>query len=273
MLRINLKCCYAALMLMLYAASPICLADGNKQAKSAKPVPQPTLHGYCPVSYFTENQAIKGDPAYQSRYLGEVYFFVSERTKKVFDADPERYLPQFAGWGTLTLGGPYGKRIPGDPEVFTVADGKLYLFVSERAKRAYETHMEAVLMKAPHMFAKPHIFGYSPVAYQKQNKAEKGNPKFHAVYQRQMYFLGSEVDRRLFVKSPEQYAPQYSGYCAMSLAKGSRYYADPNFFAVVNHKTYLFINQEMKDSFMLNPTKAAAAADILWIGIQGDSTQ
>ena len=35
----------------------------------------------------------------------------------------------------------------------------------------------------------------------------------------------------------------------MSLAKGSRYYADPNFFAVIDQKTHLFLNQEMKDSF------------------------
>ncbi len=270
MQRTNMKYWLCIMILMGFAASPYCVADDKT---SAKLLAQQTMHGYCPVSYFTGNHAIKGDPKYQSRYLGEVYFFANDAAKKSFDADPERFLPQFGGWCTLSLGGPYGKRNPGDPEVFTVVDGKLYLFLSQRALRAYQTRKESILMKAPQMFAKPQIFGYSPVAYQEQNKAVKGDPNFHAVFHRQMYHFGSESDRQLFIKSPEQYAPQYAGYCAMSLAKGSRYYADPNFFAVVNHKTYLFLNQEMKDSFMLNPAMAVAAADILWIGISGDSIQ
>ncbi len=259
-------CCFYAFVLISCAMPSYGLADGDKPAKA---LPQETMHGYCPVSYFTENKAIKGNPAFQSSYLGEVYFFANERAKKTFDANPERYLPQFAGWCTLSLGGPYGKRILSDPEVFTIVDGKLYFFVSERGLQAYLPRADSVLKNAAQRFSKPHIFGYSPVAYEKYNKAIKGDPQYSAVYNRQVYHFGSEADRQLFIKSPEQYAPQYAGYCAMSLAKGSRYFADPSIFAVVNHKTYLFLNQEMKDSFIQNPAKAIAAADILWIGIRG----
>ncbi len=271
--KMNMKLCIYALVFVGCALSPYCLAEDKKPDKAATPLIQTTLHGYCPVSYFTDGQAIKGDAKFQSRYLGEDYFFANAKAKKSFDAEPDRYLPQFGGWCTLSLGGPYGKRNPGDPEVFAIEDGKLYLFWSQRALNAYEPRVNSILRKAPRMFAKPQLFGYSPVAYQKQKKAVKGKPEFRAVFRRQMFHFANESDRQLFIKSPEQYTPLYAGYCAMSLAKGSRYYADPNFFAVVDKRTYLFLNQEMKDSFMLNPAKAIAGADILWIGIQGDGTR
>ena len=59
--------------------------------ETAKPAPKARLNvdsngvilkGYDPVAYFTRHQAVKGDPAIQTRFRGAIFYFVSvARTK------------------------------------------------------------------------------------------------------------------------------------------------------------------------------------------------
>lgn len=69
---------------------------------------------------------MKGQPALRHDFDGARYLFSSEKNKAAFMADPERYLPQFAGLCTSGL----SKGIAGqsDPAVWKIVDGKLYLF-------------------------------------------------------------------------------------------------------------------------------------------------
>ena len=81
--------------------------------------------------------------------------------------------------------------------------------------------------------------GYDPVAYFKQNKAVKGDPKYSSSYGGATYYFASGADKSEFDKSPAKYAPQYGGFCASSMSKRKLKDIDPNVFAVYNDKLYV----------------------------------
>lgn len=85
------------------------------------------IQGYDPVSYFTINKATKGSPKTSSKHNGVTYYFSSESNKKIFNANPEKYEPQYGGWCAFAIGNS-GEKIKIDPNTFKLIDGKLYLF-------------------------------------------------------------------------------------------------------------------------------------------------
>src|SRR3989304_3324842 len=132
----------------------------------AEQTAEPALNGYCPASFLLMGKAVKGDPSFRSEYQDSVYYLADSEAKKQFDADPEKFLPQFGGLCTVALGGSYGNRLPSDPTVFRVVDGKLYLFSQERAVKSFDTDPSRYIAPANERFAKPMIGGYCPVSYQ-----------------------------------------------------------------------------------------------------------
>jgi len=84
------------------------------------------LFGYDVVNYFTDNAHRKGDPAIKSVYKDVTFRFATAEHKKMFDAAPEKYIPQFGGYFTngIVYGIPWG----GDADVWEMIDGKLYIF-------------------------------------------------------------------------------------------------------------------------------------------------
>ena len=89
------------------------------------------IHGYDPVTYFTEGKAAKGDPQYSSNYGGATYYFKSSDDKAAFDKDPAKYAPQFGGYCAMAMA--MGQQEDADPNFFLVHDGKLLLQRNEKA--------------------------------------------------------------------------------------------------------------------------------------------
>jgi len=85
------------------------------------------IEGYCPVCYIAANKAAKGDPNFAAEYNGVTYWFVSDDVRKMFAADPEKYLPAYGGW--CAFGVATGQRFPVDPTNFKVVNGKIMLFL------------------------------------------------------------------------------------------------------------------------------------------------
>jgi len=84
------------------------------------------LGGYDAVSYFESNTPLLGSPKIQANYDGVVYYFSTEINKKTFLSSPEKYLPQFGGWCSMTL--VLGKVTRPTYTNFLLHDGKFYLF-------------------------------------------------------------------------------------------------------------------------------------------------
>jgi YHS domain-containing protein len=130
-----------AAVLMLAAA---CFSGGIVLAQSAAH-PRVVLQGYDPVAYFTESRPVKGAPEHVQVFDGERYHFASAGNRATFNADPDRYAPQFAGMCAMAVS--MGKAVEADPTVWKIVGGKLYVFSSARGLAAYEKN-PALLDKA-----------------------------------------------------------------------------------------------------------------------------
>jgi len=86
------------------------------------------LHGYDPVAYFSVGAPTMGSTQFTTTHGGATYRFASKANLKAFQADPERYVPQFGGF--CAMGAALGKKLDVDPTQFKVVDGKLYLNVN-----------------------------------------------------------------------------------------------------------------------------------------------
>ena len=93
------------------------------------------LFGYDVVSYFTDRKDQVGSPQIKSVYKGVTFRFASAEHKKLFDAAPEKYLPQFGGYCTngIVYGIPWG----GDGDTWEMIDGKLYIFGGKGSRDAF----------------------------------------------------------------------------------------------------------------------------------------
>jgi hypothetical protein len=93
------------------------------------------LFGYDTVSYFTDGGPQRGSPSIKSEYKGVTFRFATPQHKALFDAAPEKYMPQFGGYCTngIVYGIPWG----GNVDTFKVIDGKLYMFGGKGSMDAF----------------------------------------------------------------------------------------------------------------------------------------
>ncbi len=93
------------------------------------------LFGHDVVSYFTDARHELGSPAHRSVYKGVTFRFASAEHKKLFDAEPGKYLPQYGGYcaNGIVYGIPWG----GDANTWRILDGKLYIFGGAGSRDAF----------------------------------------------------------------------------------------------------------------------------------------
>ncbi len=85
----------------------------------------PAVQGYDVVSYQTGKRPIRGNGNFVAVHDGATYQFSSANNQKTFEKDPEKYVPAYGGY--CAFGTSVGKKFIGDPEVWRIVDGKLYL--------------------------------------------------------------------------------------------------------------------------------------------------
>ncbi|WP_460220708.1 YHS domain-containing (seleno)protein [Psychroserpens sp. MEBiC05023] len=84
--------------------------------------------------------------------------------------------------------------------------------------------------------------GYDVVAYF-NNQAIEGNKEFSTTYDGVVFKFVSEGNLNTFTSNPEQYIPQYGGYCAYAIAVNSKKVdINPKTFEIRDGKLYLFYN-------------------------------
>lgn len=94
------------------------------------------LGGYDAVAYFTQSRAVKGDPQFETTWDGARWRFASADHRDRFVREPQRYAPQFGGYCAYAVS--RGYTASGDPEAWSVVDGKLYVNYSRSVKRTWE---------------------------------------------------------------------------------------------------------------------------------------
>ena len=69
--------------------------------------------------------------------------------------------------------------------------------------------------------------GHDPVSYFAGGSPVKGSSAITAEFRGEQYHFSSAANRERFVADPQKYLPQYGGYCAYAVAKGSLAAGDP----------------------------------------------
>ena len=83
--------------------------------------------------------------------------------------------------------------------------------------------------------------GYSPVSYLDLGIAEKGLKQFKVEHDKIIYYFTSAEQKRKFEQNPQQYLPQYGGYCAFGIYAGAKFRPNPDNFIVKDGAYYLFL--------------------------------
>ena len=110
------------------------------------------IEGHDPVAYFTQGKAVRGDAGITATHDGATYRFASADHKAAFEADPDRYLPQYGGY--CAYGAAQGYKAPVEPDKFTVVDGKLYLNFNARVQSTWVKDTAGYIEKADAFWAK-----------------------------------------------------------------------------------------------------------------------
>lgn len=96
------------------------------------------VRGYDVVSYFVGDMTpVEGSEEFTVRYNGYDYRFASKENADLFVADPAKYAPAYGGYCAWAIGA-NDRLAPGDPNVYEIVDGKLYLNFSEDVQAKWE---------------------------------------------------------------------------------------------------------------------------------------
>ncbi|MFK7837745.1 MAG: YHS domain-containing (seleno)protein [Sulfitobacter sp.] len=101
--------------------------------------------GYDVVAYFglpqnavgtAQPAAVPGNAAITAEYNGATFAFSSEANRDAFAADPTKYAPQYDGH--CAYGVSKGGKVPGNPNLWRIVSGKLYLNITKNVVGFWE---------------------------------------------------------------------------------------------------------------------------------------
>jgi hypothetical protein len=103
------------------------------------------MQGYDPVSYVAAGRPARGTTAFETRWNGATWRFASAANRDAFANDPDRYAPRFGGYCAYAVSRGYTAN--GDPRVWRVVDGRLYLNYSAGAQALWEKDVPGNIAK------------------------------------------------------------------------------------------------------------------------------
>ncbi len=101
--------------------------------------------GYDVVAYFglpqadigqPQPEAVPGNAAYTAEYNGATFAFSTAANRDQFAANPAAFAPQYDGH--CAYGAAKGGKVPGNPNLWRIVDGKLYLNITRNVVGFWE---------------------------------------------------------------------------------------------------------------------------------------
>jgi YHS domain-containing protein len=138
-------------MKILFAAVGLAVAAVSVPAIAAKaPVSTGLLNnvavgGHDAVAYFRGGKPVLGSRDHSVQSQGAEYRFASAANRDAFQAEPARYAPQYGGYCAWAVA--QGYTAPGDPKVWKIVNGKLYLNYNQDVGRKWEADVPGFIRK------------------------------------------------------------------------------------------------------------------------------
>ena len=108
------------------------------------------------------------------------------------------------------------------------------------------------------------INGYDPVAYFTQSDAVEGTTVHTSDHKGATYRFSTAENKAMFDADPVKFAPQYGGYCAYAVSKGSTATTSPDAWSVHDGKLYLNYNRVVRGIWKGDIPGNVAKADANW---------
>ena len=112
------------------------------------------------------------------------------------------------------------------------------------------------------------IQGYDTVAYFTVGHPEKGSADNEVMWRGARWWFATQANRDRFSASPESYAPQFGGFCALGMALGQKLKADPQAWVIVDGKLYMNYNKEVLTEMSADIPGNFAKAERNWKTLQ-----
>ncbi|MEQ9329863.1 YHS domain-containing (seleno)protein [Thalassobaculum sp.] len=141
----------SALSLMAISAAPITASAGQQYVDESGFA----VSGYDPVAFFEMQQApvgtkqphaVPGRADITAEYNGAKWAFATEANRKAFLADPAKYAPAYDGH--CAYGIAQGGKVPGNPNLWRIVDGRLYLNITPTVVGFWESDIPGNLDKS-----------------------------------------------------------------------------------------------------------------------------
>jgi hypothetical protein len=138
------------LLVLVLAALAAPLAGGTAIAQKAQVhtgwFGKVAVGGYDSVAYFSQGRPVKGDARYRFTWNGAEFRFASAANLAAFRAAPARYAPQFGGYCAWAVA--HGYTASGDPQVWRIVNGRLYLNYDRSVARQWERDIPGFIAAA-----------------------------------------------------------------------------------------------------------------------------
>jgi hypothetical protein len=131
---------------LLIGATAIALAAAGRQPAVNVSKSGLAVDGYDVVAYVTDGRPVAGSPQFETKWNGVLWRFASAMHRDTFLKDPERYAPQFGGYCAYAVS--QGHTANGDPQVWKIVDGRLYLNYSTSVQRTWQKDIPGYIAKA-----------------------------------------------------------------------------------------------------------------------------
>lgn len=108
------------------------------------------------------------------------------------------------------------------------------------------------------------IGGYDPVAFFTDGKPMAGSPDLELRYGGVVWRFCNLGNRAAFAERPDVYMPQYGGYDPVGVARGVAVAGNPDVWAIVGERLFLFYNAAQREKFLSDSARFIAAATRKW---------
>ncbi|MBX3378504.1 MAG: hypothetical protein KF805_00290 [Phycisphaeraceae bacterium] len=242
------------------------------------------IQGYDPVAYFTDSKPIKGDPAIRSEFGGAEYYFASTDHKRMFDAAPAKYAPQFGGYCAYAAS--IDTISPIDPTYWEIVDGRLLLQHNKKAWDLWHKDGSGNLVKADRNW--PGIVerdgsaarallnvdanglaleGFDPVSYFTDPKPVRGDVALARTYGGATYLFANPDHKDQFEKEPSRYVPAFGGFCGYAASINKISTINPEIYQVIDGKLVLQHTPEAYRLFNQDTAANFEKAEQNWPGL------
>ena len=108
--------------------------------------------------------------------------------------------------------------------------------------------------------------GYDPVSY-REGQPTPGDGSITSSYEGAIYQFATAEHKAAFDSNPQQYIPEYGGFCAVAVSEGKTFPIDPLNYCILDEKLYLFYSGKLgntKPQWDQDPQARQASADDHW---------